>query len=103
MTTENSKKTDDPILCSQPGCPLKKTGIETKNVARTFLLAIADGYYNNSGNDSKRIKIREQCIHCAQGVLDGRKTYPTRDEWLRLVALGNWHQRRRSRRLRRYH
>jgi len=103
VTTENSKKADDPILCSQPGCPLKKSGLDTKNVAKTFLLAIPDGSFDNSGNDFKRIKIREKCIHCAQGVLEGRKTYPTRDEWLRLIALGHWHWRRHNRGARRYH
>jgi len=103
VTTEHSKKADDPILCTQPGCPLKKSGIDYKYVASSLLLAIADGFFDISGDGSERIKIREQCIHCTRGVLQGRKSYPTRDEWLHLVALGHWHWRRHGRGARRYH
>jgi len=103
VTTENSKKADDPILCTQPGCPLKKTGIDSKYLASMFLLAIADGSFDNSGDDFEGIKISEQCTHCSQGVLEGRKPYPTRDEWLHLVALGHWHWLRHNRGARRYH
>jgi len=103
VTCKTSGKSDDPILCIKPGCPLKKSGIDTRYLANIFLLALGDGFFDNSATDSERSKTREQCIHCSLGVLEGRKTYPTREEWLQLVALGNWHRRRRSRRSRRYH
>jgi len=103
VASDTYKSSDAPVLCSRPACPLKKPGIVTEYLATVFPPAVMDGSLDHWAKDSERVKMRTQCVHCALGVLEGRKTYPTAGEWKRLVALGHWHERRQHRRTRRRH
>jgi len=96
--SEDSNATN---LCVQPNCPLKKPSHNSRYLASIFSIGIVDGSLDDYIDGSQRMKFRRQCVRCARGVLKGRKTYPTEAEWIHLVDLGHWHERRRHRRSRR--
>lgn len=87
-----------PVLCMQPGCLLKRPGLEKEQLANILALAIAGNPLDEWIPDSERIEIGEHCGECVLRVLQGRKSFPTEADWLRLIALGRWHQRRHRRR-----
>ena len=84
-------------VCTQPGCLLKKAGLNLENLADFLVRILAGESMGKIAPGSNLITPRPMCKDCALRVLSGKNAYRTESEWNRLDNLGHWHHRRRQR------
>ena len=98
MQTGNLTKTfKNRVVCVQPDCLFRRPGFNAKHLAEFTVRALAGEPLTKIVSKSEMILARPQCIDCALRVMQGRKTIPTKEEWIHLDGLGHWHHRRRRR------
>lgn len=93
LTTEPTGR----LVCTQPGCLLKKAEFGLENLADFLVMILAGESVGKVAPGSDLITPRSLCQHCALRVLLGKNAYRTEAEWNRLDDLGHWHYRRRQR------
>ena len=87
-------------VCTQPGCLLKRAGVNAEHLANILIRTLAGELMEDIVLESERILARPQCMHCALRVMQGLKAYLTEAEWSHLDDLGHWHHRRQRRKQR---
>ena len=88
-------------ICLQPGCLLQKTGVDAEYLTNLIVHALAGESLNKFFHESDRILVRHHCKLCALRVIEGGKAYVTEAEYDHLVGVGEWHRKRRWRRVQR--
>ena len=85
------------ITCAQPGCLMKRPGFNASELADITIRLLAGETLNRLVSSFEMILARPQCKQCALHVMEGKKTFPTAEEWKHLDDLGQWYGRRQRR------
>ena len=79
-------------ICLQPGCLLKKTGVDAEYLANFIVHALAGESLDDFFPESDQIEVHHRCELCALRVLEGGKAYVTEAEYDHLVDVGERHR-----------
>ena len=97
MTSSLAMNHTTRVVCTQPGCLLRRPGLNVRHLATLLIGTLAGQSLGGIVLGSELINARPQCTQCALRVLQGKKAFKTEDEWSHLDDLGHWHHRRQRR------